>query len=511
MTNEIIIALLLAGWLFTVYLWLANRKIRQLKSSGYLLLDSALNHSRGGVYLIDLQGAFTYVNDEACRILGYSRDELLGMQVTDIDPDVSMDAVQAMHQQVLVEGYGVLESRHRRKNGQVLPVEITFTPVVCNNKVQMMCLGRDITEQINQQQQLAIREQEFRALAENSPDSIARYDMDCQFVYINNSLEEMLGIGREQLLGKTPMQVANLPQAEFFQQRVEDVIATNIASEFEYLVEASDGRTVWCLINIFPEYDQGGKMEFVQVLTRDITLLKEVQQTLQQSHKHLRKLSVLRNSAQEAERKQLAWEVHEGIGQCLVALRMNLSLLSRQSNVGMDVCKERTSACGEYICNMFENVEESIQLVRKVTKALRPSVIDLGIVATLEWQVSQIMSKSGISCDLSLPSENIEMNEQGSLSIFRVTEVLIDILADGAGVEEVGMSLSQRGGNVYFEINMLADDSNNIFLYEKFMTGLAWLQQQIDSLGGELNILQLPEHILIIEVIMSLNTDLQTH
>ena len=118
MTNEIIIALLLAGWLFTVYLWLANRKIRQLKSSGYLLLDSALNHSRGGVYLIDLQGAFTYVNDEACRILGYSRDELLGMQVTDIDPDVSMDAVQAMHQQVLVEGYGVRDSRHGQKKCQ---------------------------------------------------------------------------------------------------------------------------------------------------------------------------------------------------------------------------------------------------------------------------------------------------------------------------------------------------------------------------------------------------------
>jgi PAS domain S-box-containing protein len=384
-------------------------------------------------------------------------------------------------------------------DGRRVLLETIKTPV-CNAQggiEGVLSVARDITRRKRMEAALATREREFRTLAENSPDSIVRYDHGCRFVYVNPTFEKLLGFRLDDLHGKTPTEVPGLPKAEFFQKRVEEVVVTGVADEFEHAVQTADGTAVWSLVSIFPERDETGQVAYVQVLSRDITALKDAQRHLEASRARLRELAVLQNSEQEAERKQLAWDVHEGIGQYLMALRMNLSMLSRQSG-----CQERIPASCEHIRNMFEIVGKSIQLVREVTEGLRPSVLDSGIVAALEWLGEKFMEDTGIPCELSLPDEDLPMDERAGTMIFRVAEEALANVVQHANPGVVELTLTQRGGNCYLAVR---DDGNGFDLtrlYDNSVAGLAWLQEQIVSLGGEINVFSVPGQGTMIEAIV---------
>src|SRR3970040_2464510 len=80
------------------------------------LLDFALNHSHEATYLMDVTSRFLDVNNEACRALGYTREELLNMKVTDIDPEFTMEQWHKYWREIRQKGSATLETMHRRKD-----------------------------------------------------------------------------------------------------------------------------------------------------------------------------------------------------------------------------------------------------------------------------------------------------------------------------------------------------------------------------------------------------------
>ena len=91
------------------------------------LLDFALGHVREAAFLTDENARFQFVNEESCRILGYTRTELLGLGASDIDPDFPMDRWLSHWNDLKTQGSITLEGRHKTKDGHVFPVEISAT------------------------------------------------------------------------------------------------------------------------------------------------------------------------------------------------------------------------------------------------------------------------------------------------------------------------------------------------------------------------------------------------
>lgn len=166
---------------------------------------------------------------------------------------------------------------------------------------------------------------------------------------------------------------------------------------------------------------------------------------------------------------------------------------------------QNSPAYGKLIRSMFEIVEKSVQLVREVTVELCPSVLDLGIVAALEWLGKKFMADTGIPCELFLPDDDIPMDEHASTAIFRIAEEALANVAQHAKPEMVELTLDQRGGNCYLEVH---DDGNGFDLtrlYDNSVIGLAWLREQIASLGGELNVFSVPGQGTVIEAIVPIH------
>lgn len=483
----------------------ARKQAEQRLREALAFTEGVINAIPDLLFELDRYG--TYLNVWAQtrpELLAAQKEALLGKSIADVLPPDAAEVAMAAIREAEEGGasFGKVMRIDLPHGENWFELSISKKPGRDASGDRFLVLSRDVTERYLMEMALATREREFRTLAENSPDSIARYDRGCRFVYVNPAFEKLLGYRLDDLHGRTPTEVPGLPEAGFFQMRVEEVVVTGVADEFEHAVQTADGTAVWGLVSIFPERDETGQVAYVQVLTRDITELKDVQRHLEASRARLRELAVLQNTGQEAERKQLAWDVHEGVGQYLMALRMNLSMLSRQSGQGLTTCQERIPGCGEYIRNMFDIVGKSIQLVREVTEGLRPSVLDSGIVAALEWLGEKFMEDTGIPCELSLPDEDLPMDERAGTMIFRVAEEALANIVRHATPGVVQLTLTQRGGNCYLAVR---DDGNGFDLtrlYDNSVAGLAWLQEQIASLGGELNVFSVPGQGTMIEAIV---------
>jgi PAS domain S-box-containing protein len=110
------------------------------------LLDFALDHVREGAFLTDENGRFRFVNEESCRILGYTRTELLGSSVSDIDPDFPQDRWLSHWKDLKTQGSLGFESRHRTRGGRIFPVEINASYFEYGGQGYNLALVRDVTE-----------------------------------------------------------------------------------------------------------------------------------------------------------------------------------------------------------------------------------------------------------------------------------------------------------------------------------------------------------------------------
>lgn len=134
---------------------------------------------------------------------------------------------------------------------------------------------QNITDRRLLEIRLAEREQEFRTLADNSPDTIARYDQTCRRVYVNVSYAKLAGKSAEALLGVTPTQYGNAAQEmEAYEAELRAVLESGVESEYEMTRDFRDGKTT-SLIRMVPERDRDGNVVGVLAVGRDITEIDE--------------------------------------------------------------------------------------------------------------------------------------------------------------------------------------------------------------------------------------------
>jgi PAS domain S-box-containing protein len=117
------------------------------------LFDFALDHMREAAFLIDANARFRFVNEESCRILGYTRSELLGLGVPDVDPDFPMERWPSHWEDLKTHGSLLFEGRHQAKDGHVVPVEISANYFEYEGQAFNLALVRDITKRKQAEQE----------------------------------------------------------------------------------------------------------------------------------------------------------------------------------------------------------------------------------------------------------------------------------------------------------------------------------------------------------------------
>lgn len=159
-----------------------------------------LREASDGIHILDLDGNIIDVSDSFCAMLGYAREEMLGMNVSQWDARFpAAEILGGISEQYAMHERVQFETKHRRKDGGTFDVEISGRPLELDGKAAMFYSSRDISERIRIERELRTSEEKLRGLYELSPLGIALTDMRGRYIEFNQAFEHICGYSAEEL------------------------------------------------------------------------------------------------------------------------------------------------------------------------------------------------------------------------------------------------------------------------------------------------------------------------
>ncbi len=223
----------------------------------------------------------------------------------------------------------------------------------------------------------------------------------------------------------------------------------------------------------------------VTQLEHEIAERSQVEEALRQSQETLRELAAYQERIREDERKRIAREIHDELGQTLLALRLDVSMLHARAGERHPLLKTRTALALEYI-------DTTMKSIRTIMNNLRPSVLDLGVQAAIEWQVRQFEQRNAIPCQLCIDDDGLEMDDEHATAVFRILQESLTNIGRHARATIVRIALRIDGGMLKMSI-----EDNGVGMYpgdrrKSRRFGLIGIQERASMLGGELTIESTP-------------------
>ena len=235
-------------------------------------------------------GNFIQVNDAACEILGYTREEMLKLTHQDVDLAKSSEQMSALIEKLIKNKSILYETEIITKNGDRIPMEVSLNQFLLNGNQATMCVARDITERKQMEKILAKSEEKFRLITENITDCISLVDKHGIILYMTNSLE-ILGYEPEELIGTTGRSLTHPDDQERMSKIRQDGI-NQVWREMTYETKLlhKDGHYVPMEVRVRIFTDSQGKIIGFVGSGRDITERKQAEKELRASEEKFRLL-----------------------------------------------------------------------------------------------------------------------------------------------------------------------------------------------------------------------------
>ena len=244
------------------------------------LAQFCIDCASDSVFWLDIHGRVIYANDEACRALGYSSEELRSLTVHDIDPTFPRNVWAAHWEELRRKKSLVVRSCHRTKSGTLIPVEIALNHIDFGGKEYNCAFARDITQR--QQAEAAVRESEerYRSLVENIDMGITLIDRQHRILMVNNA--------QATLFGRTPRDYVGQACFQAFEKRDTicdhcpgvQAMTTGRSAEVETQGVRDDGSRFTARLRAFPVVGTDGTPTgFIEVV-EDITNRKRADEEL---------------------------------------------------------------------------------------------------------------------------------------------------------------------------------------------------------------------------------------
>jgi len=255
----------------------------QLKESEYRFRRLAENAPVG--MFIHQQGDVLYSNEKAANIFGYYQSSsFIGLNLFDF---IRKDYLEVAHERVaqLEQGYDIepleevfVTNDGKEKDGEIVGIPITYQG---ENAVQTMVI--DITQRKQAERELRESEQLFRMIAENSRDLIALHDLDANFKYASPSVEQLVGVKPEGIIGASPYDYIHPQDHNYMASIHEGLLQGQETKKGRYRIMHSKGHYIWAEAHFFPVRNEEGHIIQFQSISRDVTEEQNLRELLEET------------------------------------------------------------------------------------------------------------------------------------------------------------------------------------------------------------------------------------
>jgi PAS domain S-box-containing protein len=303
----------------------------------------------------------------------------------------------------------------------------------------------------------------------------------------------------EHVLGYSPVALIGHPFSELIYPEDLPLVITafnNVQSGIlkynEYRVYNKSGEIRWIRSSSRSNYSNG-KVDGIIGIAVDITEQKQAEEDLRAYHLQLRALAKHLQHIREEERLMAAREIHDEMGGGLTGLKMDLSWLSRKID-DADRGEERV-ALMDKIQTSNALIDHMIHIVRRISTDLRPSVLDdLGLIAALEWQLTEFTGRTEIPHEFTTTFEYVNVQEDTAIAVFRIFQEALTNVARHSRATKVAVVLRESERSLFGDESLVLEirDNGRGITEEEVLNqeslGLLGMKERVLAFGGELSI-----------------------
>jgi PAS domain S-box-containing protein len=238
-----------------------------------------INTAMDGFWIVDMRGRFLDANDAYCRLIGYSRDELLTMRIQDVEAVERPEETAQRIQRIMETGGDRFETRHRCKDGRIIDIEVSVNYMEADGG-RMVVFLRHITERKRMEEALRQAEEKYRSIFENAIEGIFQATPEGRYISTNPALASMYGYESPEELINTitdiPHQVYVNPddRSELFRLLQEK----GVVHDFETQVYRKDREVIWISLDVRYVCDSQGRFLYYEGFAENITERKRTEQ-----------------------------------------------------------------------------------------------------------------------------------------------------------------------------------------------------------------------------------------
>ncbi len=487
----------------------------------YQMLVETMNEGLG---VLDKNGVITFVNEKICDMIGCARDEIIGRPATDFIDGNDLNKYKE-HFEAHREGiFMPFELTCVRKDGQKVYTIISPRPVLddrgnftgafavisdittrrdaeeairkLNEELEQRVIERtrqlevvveelegEIIERKRVEDALKENEEKFSAITITATDAVILMNDKGKISYWNPAAEKIFGYTNEEALEKE-LHLLIVPEEYYkaFREGFRFFQATGkgpvIGKTLEFMAVRKDG-TVFPIEISISVINVRDKWEAVGII-RDITERKLDEKTFIQYAERLQTLSSRLIEVQEAERRLIAQELHDEIGQSLTGLKLYLE------NIAALPAEEMTSKLGD----ILTLVQELMSKLRNMSLDLRPSMLDdLGLLPALLWHFERYITQTNVHVRFNHNGLNMRFNTDIETAAYRIVQEALTNVARHAHVSEVKVLVTANQDT----LEIYVEDKGRGFDYDAIKdsantAGIKWMQERLSLLGGYLKI-----------------------
>jgi PAS domain S-box-containing protein len=324
---------------------------------------------------------------------------------------------------------------------------------------------------------------------EHAPAALAMFDRQMRYLHVSRRWKTDHGLGEREMRGESHYDELPAISEEWKEAHRRGLAGEVLSSEDERTI-GPDGSEQWCRWEVRPWRDAEGKVGGIVVFSEDITERKKAAAALLRSEtmafqsQQLQALAARLQQAREAERKKVARDLHDQIGQILTAIKMDMAWTLRHLPRDAGEVQDR-------LTGSIELINEGVRSVRSICSGLRPGVLDdLGLAAAIEWQANEVAARTGLVLKVSIPCCESRLDGDRATAVFRIFQECLTNVARHAEAKTVRTSLYEEDDDLV----LVVEDDGKGFLESKAAgsLGVLGMKERAQGCGGDLQISSYP-------------------
>ena len=345
------------------------------------------------------------------------------------------------------------------------------------DRIRDICMRMQAERELEEhREQLLQKTSELEAIFEVIPDLFFLLKPDGTIIDFMAGDESSLLLGPEEFIGMRSQDVLPPDASSKIEEGLREITETGSAVSFEYKLFIQEGERFF-EARLLPISERA-----IVAVVRDMTEKKRSEEALRESAVQLRAFSAYLQSLREKERAYLAREMHDELGTALTSLKIDLSWLRKRMDTEEKAVIDKIDA-------MSGLVDESVQVVRRISGDLRPGILDdLGLVDAIEWHLQEFRDRTDMESVMSLSGHDILLDKEKDIVAFRIFQEAMTNIARHSGATRVEVVLEERDGDITLEIR---DNGRGIRRSEVEglgSLGLLGMRERANAIGGEVTI-----------------------